>query len=499
MIYSFKKNNSRLTPQSFNKYNSRYHMKTSLKNAYLLAVLMILPVFAGAQHSKYFPPADPAVQEKLKEWGDFKFGLLMHWGPYSQWGVVESWSLCPEDEDWCKRRGPYAADYFTYRNAYEKLQLTFNPIKFNPAKWANAAKDAGMRYVIFTTKHHDGFCMFDTKQTDYKITSTKCPYSVSPRADVTREIFDAFRAKGMWVGAYFSKPDWHCSDYWDPYFPPKDRFQNYDISKYPEKWERYKKFTYDQIQELVKNYGKVDILWLDGGWVELKKTLTATGEVKPMELNIDMAEVARMARTYQPGLIVVDRAVEGPNQNYLTPEQSLPDTILSYPWETCMTMGDSWSYVPNDNYKSTLVLIRTLCTVVSRGGNYLLNIGPGPDGDWDTVAYQRLKEIGAWMNINSEAIYGSKPGFVPKEKGLLTTIGKNGELYFIVLAESAEAGLPAEINCDVPSTVKINSLSILGNDSQLKWKLDAGKLKISIPEALQKQPPCRYAWVFRAR
>jgi alpha-L-fucosidase len=464
----------------------------------LIALLCSFPAKAQ-HHNRYYPPTDPLVQEKLKEWGDFKFGLLMHWGPYSQWGVVESWSLCPEDEDWCKRRGPYAANYFDYKKAYENLQTTFNPTAFDPQKWATAAKDAGMKYVIFTTKHHDGFCMFDTKYTDYKITSPNCPYSSNPQPDVTRRIFDAFRAQGFWVGAYFSKPDWHCSDYWDPYFPPKDRYHNYDISKYPEKWERYKKFTYDQIQELMMNYGKMDILWLDGGWVELKKTLTPSGEVKPMDLNIDMAAVAAMARSYQPGLLVVDRAVEGPNQNYLTPEQSLPDSILAYPWETCMTMGDSWSYVPNDNYKSTLVLIRTLCTVVSRGGNYLLNIGPGPDGDWDPTAYLRLKEIGAWMKVNSEAIYGSKPAFVAAEKGLLTTRGKNGELYLIVLADNDSQGLPAEIHCKLPSSEHVNTLSLLGSDKKVSFNVVNGPLQIRVPAALQKQPPCRYAWVFRAK
>ena len=216
---------------------------------------------------KYTLPADKLVQAKLSQWGKIKFGLLMHWGTYSQWGVVESWSLCPEDEGWTVRKGPYAKDWYTYKQAYENLQTTFNPVKFNPEKWALAAKNAGMKYVVFTTKHHDGFNMFDTKQSDYKITGTKSPFANNPKANVAKEIFNAFRDQGFMTGAYFSKPDWNTPDYWWKYFPPKDRNVSYDPKKYPEKWESFKKFTYNQIEELMSDYGKMDILWLDGGWV----------------------------------------------------------------------------------------------------------------------------------------------------------------------------------------------------------------------------------------
>ena len=131
---------------------------------------------------------------------------MMHWGPYSQWGVVESWSICSEDEPWCRRSLP---DYVEYKRRYEQLPKTFNPVKFDPAAWARAAKDAGMRYVVHTTKHHDGFCMFDTQQTDYRITGPDVPFAKNPRANIVKEIFDAFRKEGFGIGAYFSKPDWH--------------------------------------------------------------------------------------------------------------------------------------------------------------------------------------------------------------------------------------------------------------------------------------------------
>src|ERR1700712_1477857 len=184
-----------------------------MKNVFTFIAIFLLFTTAKAQ-DKYVPPIDTAVQRKLSQWQDLKFGLFMHWGPYSEWGVVESWSLCPEDEGWTQRKGPYGADYNTYKTAYENLQTTFNPTHFDPDKWVRAAKDAGMKYVVFTTKHHDGFSMFDTKQTDYKITSLKTPFSSNPRANVTKEIFNAFSKENFMIGAYFSKPDWHTEYYW---------------------------------------------------------------------------------------------------------------------------------------------------------------------------------------------------------------------------------------------------------------------------------------------
>jgi alpha-L-fucosidase len=368
--------------------------------------IVILFVLAGAltglhaqQHQmskSYQPPDDTLVQQKLAKWEDLKFGLFMHWGTYSQWGVVESWSICPEDEGWTQRRGPYGANYYDYKKAYENLQTTFNPTNFNPNKWVKAAKSAGMKYVVFTTKHHDGFSMFDTKQTDYKITSPKTPFSSNPKSNVTKEIFDAFRKENFMIGAYFSKPDWHTENYWWPYFPPKDRNVNYDPAKYPERWQKFKDFTYNQIQELMTGYGKVDILWLDGGWVRPKTTIDPSVDwQKSITYNqdIDMPKIAAMARTNQPGLIVVDRTVAGQYENYTTPEQQVPAEPLDHPWESCITMGNSWSYVPGDHYKSANEIVTLLVKIVSRGGNLLMNIGPGPDGDWDPVAYQRLQQI----------------------------------------------------------------------------------------------------------
>ncbi|MCK7537973.1 MAG: alpha-L-fucosidase [Marinilabiliales bacterium] len=240
----------------------------ALGSAALLILLVLLSpaAFGSASPSQETDEkeTDPLVLRKLEWFQDMKFGLMMHWGPYSQWGVVESWSICSEDVPWCARNIP---DYIEYKRRYQEPPKTFNPVKFDPAAWARAAKQAGMRYVVFTTKHHDGFSMFDTKQTDYRITGPGVPFAAHPEANVAKEIFDAFRAAGFGIGAYFSKPDWHSPDYWAPEWATPDRHVNYDTSRYPERWARFKDFTARQIEELMTGYGPMDILWLDGGWV----------------------------------------------------------------------------------------------------------------------------------------------------------------------------------------------------------------------------------------
>lgn len=469
------------------------------KGLFLLFLLTFSSIVRAQQHaeqdhSKYIPPTDEKVKAKLSQWQDVKFGLLMHWGTYSQWGVVESWSLCPEDEGWCVRRGPHSHDWFEYKKAYENLQTTFNPTRFNPEKWAAAAKGAGMKYVVFTTKHHDGFNMFDTKQSDYKITSTKTPFSSNPRSNVTKEILAAFRQQGFMTGTYFSKPDWNVDSYWWPYFPPKDRNSSYDPKKYPELWKKFQDFTYNQIEELMTGYGSVDILWLDGGWVRPYSTIDPAiswQKAIPYEQDIDMARIAKMARRHQPGLLVVDRTVTGEFENYVTPEQQIPDQYMPIPWESCMTMGTSWSYVPKENFKSAHQLVHTLVDIVAKGGNLLLNIAPGPDGEWHDEAYTRLQEVGTWMDINSESIYETRP-LAPYRKGKWAFTQKGKTTYATYLADAGES-LPGRVKVegiDLPAKARVK---LLGNEKNLAVKNGF----IEVPaQAIQALGP-RYAYVFR--
>ncbi|SDP71125.1 alpha-L-fucosidase [Mucilaginibacter sp. OK268] len=473
-----------------------------MKKIFSFLVLSFFSAFVMAQKhnvsKQYVAPGDPLVDQKLTEWQDLKFGLFMHWGTYSQWGVVESWSICPEDEGWTQRRGPYGATYNGYKTAYENLQTTFNPVKFNPEKWVQAAKDAGMKYVIFTTKHHDGFCMFDTKETDYKITSAKTPFSTNPRSNVTKEVFNAFRKENFMIGAYFSKPDWHTENYWWPYFPPKDRNVNYDPKKHPERWQKFKDFTYNQIGELMTGYGKVDILWLDGGWVRPKSSIDTTVEWQKgiqYDQDIDMPKIAAMGRQKQPGLIVVDRTVSGQYENYTTPEQEVPEVPLDHPWESCITMGNSWSYVPGDHYKSVQQIVQLLVKIVSRGGNLLMNIGPGPDGDWDPVAYERLKGISAWIKINGEGIYNSKSVTPYSTGNIFYTKAKNDKaIYAFMLSDQEKVTLPATVSIIAGKPRKV---ILLGSKQNLKWKQQNNEVVISIPAGLQQNSGLSEAACFK--
>jgi len=465
--------------------------------ASLLVILFAAHVVRLAQTEPYVPETDPLVVKKLDQWQDWKFGLLMHWGPYSQWGIVESWSICSEDVDWCRR--PAGSNYSEYVQQYERLPQTFDPTLFDPDMWAKAAKDAGMKYVVFTTKHHDGFNMFDTKFSDYKITAANVPFSRSRRANVTKEIFEAFRRESFGIGAYFSKPDWHSDDYWAPFWATPDRNTNYDTNKHPDKWTRFKDFTYNQINELMTAYGKVDILWLDGGWVRPgvpKDAVAGSGRV-PWPQDIDMPRIAAMARKDQPGIIIVDRDVHGPFENYRTPEQKVPDAPLPYPWETCMTMATSWSYVPDDVYKPSRQLIHTLVDVVAKGGNFLLNVGPSPKGEFAPDAYDRLRDIGAWMRTNGAAIYGTRPIAPYKQGKIAFTSLRDGTVFAIYMADENEAALPSDITLSGVAPASGARLTLLGSAMELKWQRTANGVRVEIPEKVRAEAGGKYAWAIK--
>ena len=402
------------------------------RHLYLLISIFVLSFNANAQHDS-IPETDPTILNRIDEWQDLKFGFMMHWGMYAQWGVVESWSIC--NEPWITRNG---ASYDEYKAAYRALNRSFNPKSFNASQWASLAKEAGMRYMVFTTKHHDGFCMFDSKETEYTTTGYECP----AQRDFTAEVVDAFRNEGLWIGLYFSKPDWHNDNYWAHEWATPDRNVNYDIATYPNRWERFKSFTYNQIYELTHNYGDIDILWLDGGWVRPEwsindETRSWLGCYQRIQ-DIDMRRIATMAREHNRDLIIVDRSVGGRYENYKTPEQQIPDTLLPYPWETCMSMGDSWSYVENDNYKSTKQLIHMLVDIVAKGGNYLLNVGPDADGNIPQTAVERMKEIGVWMKNNGYAIYNTRPLYPYADGNKRYTQSKDGKhKYEITLIDEA--------------------------------------------------------------
>jgi alpha-L-fucosidase len=477
-------------------------MKTIIIQFIMLFLVLININSLPQEKYEYIRETDTLVLDKIEQWKNVKFGLMMHWGPYSQWGVTESWTIC--SEDWIHRRSD---NYNKYKIQYEGLKKTFNPVEFNPEKWVKAAKDAGMKYVVFTTKHHDGFSMFDTKQTDYKITDKDCPFHSNPKANITKEIFNAFQKENFMIGAYFSKADWNNNNYWWRYYATPDRNVNYDVTKYPERWQKFVEFTHNQIDELMTDYGKVDILWLDGGWVrpysekdieELKKK-NGYDYYRIQNQDINMPLIVKNARARQPGLIVVDRTVSGLYENYLTPENMVPETAIPYPWETCMPMAKSWSYVPNDNYKSARRLIHLLVDIVSKGGNFLLNIGPSANGDFDETAYDRLKEIGDWMKVNGEAIYNSHPVEPYKEDNVCFTQLQDGTTYAIYLADENENSLPEKINFTKFYPSPNAKIELLGTNFKIKWQSTKTGCELEIPQSVHNNLPSKYAWIFKIK
>ena len=383
----------------------------------------------GYTPKHYVQPPEPEVCERLEWFTDQKLGLMMHWGLYSVIGIKESWGLC-DAKEWARREVTWTNDGDEFKRQYYDLVKSFNPLRFEPVMWAKTAKDCGFRYLIFTTKHHDGFCLFDSKYTDYKSTAPQCPFSVDPRADIVRCVFDAFRAEGLGISAYFSKPDFHCTDYWEDSGIGRKTtsLPTYNVKKNPAKWARFREYTKNQIVELVRDYGKIDVIWLDGGQVKRKRGL-----------DINIEEIIAEARKYNPGLISADRTAGGPCENVITPEQTVPEEPIAVPWESCITIGKWWGYHFDDTYKPVRQLVHMLIDVVAKGGNLALNVGPQPDGRLPPPAVERMNALGAWLKVNGEAIYETRP-LPPFRKGdwAFTKNRRTGAEYAIRLWKDKE-------------------------------------------------------------
>ncbi|WP_316800048.1 alpha-L-fucosidase [Pedobacter frigidisoli] len=430
------------------------------------------------QSSKYEAPTDPLVKAKLDTWQDKKFGMILHWGLYAIPGIIESWSIC--SEDWIER--DTTIKYDDYKKWYWGLSEKFNPVKFSPEQWAKAGKAAGMKYMVFTTKHHDGFAMFDTKESDFSI--AKGPFAGNPKRDVAKYVFDAFRKENFTIGAYFSKPDWHTQYYWWDKYSTPNRNNNYDIDKYKWRWDMFKKYTYNQIGELMNNYGSVDILWLDGGWVRPlssvnEEVLSWGAPIPKWSQDIDMPKIAAMARKAQPGLIMVDRTVHGQYENYQTPEQKIPEKQLDYPWESCLTLNGNWGWVPNDPYKPAKEVVHKLVEVVAKGGSLLLGVGPKPDGTLDAGAVARLNEIGKWTSINGEAIYNTRITKNYHDGNTWFTQSKDGNtIYGIFLVDSKQ---PKQISWKGNAPKKGTVVTLLNGKRKLKWTTTGDVTTIDLP------------------
>lgn len=337
-------------------------------NPLAVALFALLPAMAHAYQSsgKEIAPPSAEAAARIAWWQDAKFGLFIHWGPVSVVGTEIGWSRAGE------RRGYKENGTQIPVERYDNLYKEFNPVAFDPAEWVSIAKSAGMKYVVLTTRHHDGFSLWDTQANDYKITSPLSPYG----KDIVGPLAEATRAGGLRFGAYYSQPDWKNPD------------------AFTERHADYQAYLALQLRELMTNYGQIDIVWFDG--------LGKAGSV------YDGPALNRMIRELQPQILINNR--NGLPEDFDTPEQRVGTMELIRPWETCMTICRQWAWKPNDKMKSLEECLRILVTTVTGGGNLLLNVGPMPDGRIEPRQVERLREIGAWLEKNGVAIYNTRGG-----------------------------------------------------------------------------------------
>ena len=386
-------------------------------------------VGAPAEETEDFLQARP---DDLAWWREARFGLFIHWGPVSLKGTEIGWSRGGERRG-RKGRGPIPAE------VYDNLYKEFNPTKFNGPEWVAIAKAAGMKYLVFTTKHHDGFSMFDSRLTDYKITNS--PF----KRDVVAELATACRDGGLRLGFYYSPPDWFHPDY---------RTANH---------ARYIEFLHGQLRELCTNYGKVDVIWFDG--------------LGGKAADWNSPALFKMIRRLQPHALINNRA--GLPGDFDTPEQRVGTFQIDRPWETCMTICRQWAWKPADTMKSLKQCLDTLIRCTGGDGNLLFNVGPMPTGEIEPRQVARLKEMGAWLGKYGESIYATRGGpFRPGAWGASTH--KGDTIYLHILQWTGDSvRLP-------PIEKKILSHRVLtGGVAEVKQTAEA--IEVSVPPAHRQE------------
>jgi alpha-L-fucosidase len=418
-----------------------------------------LSVVAGTQRFRALADSPDRIAWQREA----KFWMFIHWGPYSVAGVEASWPiLVPNGE--------------ISEAEYRALPARFNPVHFDPNAWVDLARKAGQRYMVFTTKHHDGFCMFDSEYTDYKITRT--PYG----KDIVRQLADACHAKQMPLGFYYSPPDMNHPGYRDT---SKLSATNYRGEPERPEWPLYLEYMGLQLHELLTRYGDVAEVWFDA--------VDANTQDR-----YDGQRFVDEVRRLQPMALVNNRA--GVAGDFVTPEQFIPKAIPVkgvrmdspdhseadkqpitvprpedfQPWEACMTINDTWAYRPKDrNFKSADMLIRSMVEIISRGGNYLLDVGPQPDGRIQPEFVERLEAVGRWVHLNAEAIYDSTYGPIQGESQYRTT-ARGARIYAFIMDTSCK-----EIRL-IGLHRKIASVKLLSNGSPVPFTAVSGEIRISV-------------------
>jgi alpha-L-fucosidase len=405
---------------------------------FLLLLLSGLIAPAHADSASDIPTETPKQHAaRMEWWRDARFGMFIHWGLYSE--AAGYWNGQPQSGagEWIM------TDTRIPRAQYETLALHFDPIKFDADQWAETAHNAGMKYLVITSKHHEGFCMFKTTATDYNVVDAT-PWHKDPLEALSK----ACRRHGIKFCVYYSIMDWHSPDQ-APANPDPEHPTYNPTSFVPNQKEAYIQYMETELKELITQYHP-GLIWFDGQWMNGWS-------------DEDGQQLYRYLRTLDPKLIINNR-VKGAG-DYETPEQYIPPNGLpGRDWETCMTMNDTWGYKRDDNdWKSTQTLIRNIVDIASKGGNYLLNVGPTGEGLIPDASIERLSEIGNWMKVNGSAIYGTSAGPFTKQLpwGRCTskTSGHHTTLYLHVF------DWPADGRLMVPLSNKIKRASLLVDPS----------------------------------
>ncbi|MES2775391.1 MAG: alpha-L-fucosidase [Bacteroidota bacterium] len=354
-----------------------------------LTLALVLTSFSTsiiAQGKKIGNESDAQKTQRMQWWADGRFGMFVHWGLYA----------LPARHEWVKNYERLDND------TYQKYFNHFDPDFYDPKAWAKKAKAAGMKYVVLTAKHHEGFCLFDSKYTDYKATNT------GAKRDLIKEYVEALRAEGLRVGFYYSLIDWHHPDFTIDRVHPLRPKASTDTAAYAQMnkgkdFSKYRTYLLNQVKELMTNYGKIDVLWLDYSY---------PGKFGKGKNDWGSVELLKEVRKLQPGIIInnrLDLAEFEDGQDFETPEQVSPAELLKYKgktWETCQTFSGSWGYYRDENsWKSHKQLLDLLISSVSNGGNLILNVGPTARGEFDYRANKALDSIAYWMHANDRAIH----------------------------------------------------------------------------------------------
>jgi len=446
------------------------------------------------------PETKEQHDERMAWWRDAKFGMFIHWGVYSVPAGEWKGTIYPGISEWIMSHADIPID------EYETLPPKFNPVGFDAEQWVKMAKNAGVKYIVITSKHHDGFGIYDSKISDYDIVD-----STGYGKDILKALSRECEKQGIRFCTYYSILDWHHSSQEPRQVEidedEEDNWEMYGMNQMkPGRKEEYRKYMKAQLSEIISQYDP-GVLWFDGGWVD-------------WWTHEDGRDLQRFLRTLKPGIIHNNRIGinEDLNEDYGTPEQDIPPGGLDYDWETCMTMNDSWGYKRSDsNWKPTKVLIFNLIDIASKGGNFLLNVGPTDKGLIPEPSVERLKEMGAWLDVNGEAIYGTR-AWVKRKEGPtdisfinsyegdyadfvepeytaadIAFTSKGDNVYAICLAWANEKAVIKSFDARTIGEGRVESVSMLGIDDDLKWEQRRDGIVVSFPG----KKPCKYAYVLK--